>query len=466
MSDIELAIRSPWRGEPLDILPLMTWKELDALLERAALLARRPEEALPTDERIRILEGCLEQVVRRREEFALTAAREGGKPLADSNVELDRAAEGIRMAIAVLKTHEGRVLPMGFNAASRGRLAYTQREPLGPVLAISAFNHPFNLIVHQAITAVAAGCPVLVKPALVTPLSCRNLLQCLYDAGLPGEWCSMIFCEDELTARLAADPRLAFVSFIGSAEVGWKLRSRLAPGAACVLEHGGAAPVLLAEDADLEAAIAPLVKGAMYHAGQVCVSVQRVFAPKAQAKDVAGRLAEAAKGLRVGDPALAGTEVGPLIRRSAHERVSAWVEEARAGGAAVLCGGSSIDEDCYAPTVLLDPPADSAVMRKEIFGPVVCVTSFDSLEEAVGRANELPLAFQAAAFTQSLDTALFLQRRLRANAVMINDHTAFRVDWMPFGGSEHAGLGMGGIAEAMRDMSREKLVVWKSPSIP
>ena len=227
----------------------------------------------------------------------------------------------------------------------------------------------------------------------------------------------------------------------------------------CALEHGGAAPVIVAADADLAQAVPALAKGGFYHAGQVCVSVQRVFAHRSIVAALAAELARHVRRLRVGDPLLAETEVGPLIRPKEVERVHAWVEEAVGQGAQLLCGGRALSATCYAPTVLLEPPPGCRVSTQEVFGPVVCVHGYDDLDEAIGRANALPWAFQAAVFTRDHGTAMHAYARLDASAVMLNDHTAFRVDWMPFAGLRQSGLGVGGIPYTFRDMQTEKMFV-------
>jgi acyl-CoA reductase-like NAD-dependent aldehyde dehydrogenase len=240
------------------------------------------------------------------------------------------------------------------------------------------------------------------------------------------------------------------------------LRSQLAPGTRCALEHGGAAPVIVAPDADIDDALPLLTKGGFYHAGQVCVSVQRVFAHTSVARSVAKGLAGLAVELKVGDPVKPDTEVGPLIREAEVQRVDEWVQEATDEGAELLCGGRPVSDTCYAPTVLLNPPENTRVSNAEIFGPVVCVYDFDDIDDAIDRANALPFAFQSSVFTRDIDTAIRVSRRLAASAVMINDHTAFRVDWMPFAGLRQSGLGIGGIPYTMDDMQVEKLVVIRS----
>lgn len=354
---------------------------------------------------------------------------------------------------------------MGLNPASEQRLAFTTLEPIGVVAAISAFNHPFNLIIHQVIPAVATGCPVIVKPALTTPLSCRKLVELLYEAGLEERYCRMAILDNEGSEALVTDKRIDFFSFIGSSKVGWYLRSRLAPGTRCSLEHGGAAPVIVTEDAPIDSIVAPLIKGGFYHAGQVCVSVQRIFVHESKQDELADSLSRAARKLLVGDPILEATEVGPLILPRENDRVASWVDEAIEGGAEALCGGGKRSETCYEPTVLLNPKPSAQVSTSEIFGPVVCVYGYKSMDEAIERANSLPVAFQASVFSKDIDKALYATRRLAAASVLVNDHTAFRVDWMPFAGHRASGLGIGGIPFTMDDMVKEKLIVLKSDSL-
>jgi acyl-CoA reductase-like NAD-dependent aldehyde dehydrogenase len=260
---------------------------------------------------------------------------------------------------------------------------------------------------------------------------------------------------------MVSDPRVSFLSFIGSARIGWMLRSKLAPGTRCALEHGGVAPVIVDESADVESMIPLLVKGGYYHSGQVCVSVQKVFAPRSQAKELAETIAGLAGKLKVGNAIKEDTECGPLIRPAETDRVAQWVEEAIRGGGECLVGGEKLSDTTYAPTLLLDPPEEAQISCDEVFGPVVCVYSYDDMSEAIRRANALPYAFQAAVFTRDLGAATRCLRELDAAAVMVNDHTAFRVDWMPFGGHRHSGYGVGGIAYTMHDMTRHKLAVIK-----
>jgi len=456
-----LSVVAAYDRSPLASYPSLTEEAAFAALQRAhSAFADRSAWLTPAD-RKRVLERLRSLVAERAEALAIQAAREGGKPLVDSRVELQRATNGIECAAAAIARLTGTEVPMGLDAASMGRWAMTYREPRGVVLAISAFNHPFNLLIHQVVTAIAAGCPVLVKPASSTPMSCMSLIELLREAGLPDAWCQPLLVSADLAGKLVADPRVAFLSFVGSARVGWALRSRLAPGSACSLEHGGVAPVIVDETADLRDAVPRLLKGGFYHAGQVCVSVQRIYVHASVRGAFVEDFVAGARKLRVGDPTDSATEVGPLIHPREVERVHEWVGAAKRGGAQVLCGGEPLGETTYAPTVLLNPPDDAMVSTEEVFGPVVCVYDYEDLEVAIGRANAPSSYFQAAVFTQRLDRALDLGRRLHGTTVMINDHTAFRVDWMPFGGHQSSGLGVGGIEHSMRDMTIERMVVFR-----
>jgi acyl-CoA reductase-like NAD-dependent aldehyde dehydrogenase len=461
-----LEVYAPFDGTHIGTCETADWAAADKALATAEALYRNRDRWLPLPERLAILERLMNLLKKHQEELAMEAAREGGKPLMDSRVETARAVDSIRVCIETMRTEYGHGIPMNLNAASQSRLAVTRFEPIGPVYAISAFNHPVNLIAHQVGPAIAAGCPCLVKPAEATPLSCIRFVRLLYEAGLPEEWCQCVIAENlDVVQKMVADPRVAFLSFIGSARIGWMLRSKIAPGTRIALEHGGVAPVILAADANLDEAVPPVAKGGLYHAGQVCVSVQRVFAHESIAKTFAGKLAERAKTMKIGNPTLAETEIGPLIRKSEVVRVGDWVSEAVKGGAELLCGGRKISDSCYEATVLYNPPANARVTREEVFGPVVCVYPFKDLDEAIIRANDTLFAFQAAVFTQNLDTAMRCYSRLDASAIMVNDHTAFRVDWMPFAGLKQSGHGVGGIPYSIRDMQIEKMLVIKSPKL-
>ena len=461
-----LAVNSPFDGRELDQLATSDEVHVSDALAAAHALFRDRASWLSIPQRLDILAKVAEIMTSQIEELTLLAASEGGKPYTDSKVEVIRAIDGVRLSADTLKSHPGDVIPVATTPATLGRVAFTQKEPIGVVVAVSAFNHPLNLIVHQVGPAIASGCPVIVKPAADTPLSCIRFVEILREAGLPARWAQVAITDNrEAAEALVTDPRVSFFSFIGSAGVGWMLRSKLAPGTRCALEHGGAAPVIIAPPYERDAALSSILKGGFYHAGQVCVSVQRLFVPRTDAKAFAEELAHQASRLVVGAPEDPATEIGPLIRHAEVVRVEEWVDEAIAAEATLLTGGKALSASCFPPTVLLDPPTDAKVSTLEIFGPVVCVYSYDDLDEAVAQANALPVAFQAAVFCNDIDLAMRLYKQLDASAVMINDHSAFRDDVMPFAGLRESGLGTGGIPYTMHDMQVDKMMVIKSTEL-
>lgn len=456
-----LEVVNPFDQKPIDAVNLVDWDIIDKWLATASDLHRNRHNWLPTYKRIEILKKAAKIMEIKAERLAFQIANEGGKPLKDARVEVARAIDGVELSVKELSHLTGSEIPMDLTKAGSERMAFTTREPIGPVVAVSAFNHPLNLIVHQVVPAVAVGCPVLVKPSDDTPLSCKSFVSILYEAGLPEEWCRFAPCNIPTAEKMVTDSRVAFFSFIGSSKVGWMLRSKLAPGTRCALEHGGAAPVIIDTSADRKTMIPSLLKGGFYHSGQVCVSVQRVFAPKSQAAEIAEELADGASNLIVGNATLAETDCGPLIRPREVSRIADWVDEASKYDAKVICGGEKMSKTTYAPTVLLNPSHDARVSNSEIFGPVVCVYSYESMAQAFEQANALPFAFQSSVFTKDLGVAMEAIHQLDASAVMVNDHTAFRVDWMPFAGRRQSGYNTGGIGYTMHDMTQEKMAIIK-----
>ena len=382
-----------------------------------------------------ILRRLAELLNARRDHFALQIAREGGKPLVDFIIETRRAIDGIQNAADELRNFAVRAFSIELSVGVRQSVCLHYQRANWVVFAISAFNHPLNLIVHQIVPAIAVCCPVIVKPAHATPLSCLYIVAFVHEAALPEDWCQTFIPTHTLLAeQLAADPRIGFLSFIRSAKVASYLHKQLpAPRAVrAVAPH--AAPAIVDRSAELDRIIEPIVRGGYYHAGQVCVSTQRIFVHEDIADDFTDRLVSRVEELRVGDPTLSETEVGPLINSGQVDKVVSWVEEATIGGAQVAAGGKRISSTTMQPTLLLDPAPNAKVSREEIFGPVVCIYRYAHLEDAITRANSLPVAFQASVFANDIDVALRAAERLDASAVMINYSTTFRTDWMPFAG--------------------------------
>lgn len=443
-------------------LPLINKKDIENRLNIAQNLFNDQSNWIPAYKRIEILEKAALLMNDKIEELIHIAISEGGKPYKDSKAEVLRAIKGVKLAAEHIAQIKGEQIPMALTEASLNRIAFTSKEPIGVVAAVSAFNHPLNLAVHQIATAVAAGCPVLFKPSSSTPLSGLALAGILKEAGLPEGWLQIVLCDNETAEFLVTDSRVNFFSFIGSAKVGWSLKSKLSPGTRCALEHGGAAPVIVESDADFSEMIPDLVKGGFYHAGQVCVSVQKIYVNKEICDEFVEQFSKATDKLIVGNPYDKTTDVGSLISPKEVNRVEEWVNEAIKEGAQLINGGKRISDTTFQPTILFNPSEKSKVSTNEIFGPVVCIYPFTDRDEAVKKANALEVHFQAAVFTKNIDTALDVVKKLNATAVLVNENTAFRVDWMPFGGRDSSGLGMGGISYTINDMTREKLMVFKS----
>lgn len=472
-SETVLSVTSPFDGAVIGTVETINQAGAEQALANASFLFENKKAWLSAHERIQILKKTAVLMQERFDDLVQISLAEGGKPLQDTRVEMNRAIDGVLNCIDLIRADHGTEIPMQINPASANRIAFTRKQPRGVVLAFSAFNHPINLIIHQVAPAIATGCPVIIKPASDTALSAFAFCELLEEAGLPEGWCQPIAVEDlNVAGKMVEDKRVSFFSFIGSARVGWMLKSRLAAGTHCALEHGGAAPVIVAEDADVTDMLPLIAKGGFYHAGQVCVSVQRVFVHESLFDEVSQGLIDYAKKMKVGDPADKSTEIGPLIRHAEVDRIEEWVneavldsEESKSGSKIIGTGGKRISPEFYEPTVLLNPNIKSKVSLQEIFGPVICVYRYSEMDEAIAQANAVPFSFQASIFTKNIDTALAGWQDLEATAVMINDHTAFRVDWMPFGGEKESGYGMGGIPYTYRDMQIEKMAVIRSSAL-
>ncbi len=455
----KLIVNQAYTGEVLAELEMHNAVQVDGMLSKAQNLHK--SGCLDIGERVSILQKLAKLIDAEHEDFSRLIANEGGKPIRDARVEVTRAVNGIHIAISEIENSKGVKIPMDLSAAGAGHEAFTILEPIGVVVAVSAFNHPLNLAIHQVIPAVASGCPVIIKPASVTPLCCLRLVELIKQAGLPDGWAQVALTNRENSEKLVTDPRVAFFSFIGSAKVGWYLKSKLSPGTRCALEHGGVAPLIFDKYADEEGFVDGVVKASMYHSGQVCVSVQRVYVPEDRVKELSQKIANVASKQVVGDAIDENSDLGPLILPKETDRIEAWVSEAIDEGAQLITGGKRINKVSYEPTVLLNPSKSSKVSTQEVFGPVVCVYGYKNIEDAIKDANSLDVSFQSSIFSDDAELAMNVAKKLEASAVMINDYTTFRVDWMPFAGRKHSGYGIGGIGYTMRDMLEHKMIVIK-----
>ena len=457
-----IEVKSPWDSNLIDSVKTQNAKEVEDIIDNASKVSKNKGIDFPPKDRIKVLKAFRKKINDNINFLAKLATSEGGKPITDSIIEIKRGAEGVESCIEVLKSDCGSVIPMNINEASSNRIAFTQKEPIGLVLAISAFNHPFNLIIHQVIPAIAAGCSVIVKPAEDTPLSCKNIVKMLYEAGLPENRCYFVMPENlDLATKLVSDERIDFFSFIGSSKVGWFLRSKLSAGTRCSLEHGGMAPTFITDNSDIDLCAKSIARGGFYHAGQVCVSVQRIYLSKNVSEQFINKFKDEVKKLSLGDPMDKKTVVGPLIRNTEVNRVDQWVKESIQNGSELLLGGEILSNSTYDKTIILNPKKTDKVSQFEIFGPVVTINEYDSIEEAIDHANSVNVSFQASIFTDQIKEILMFYEKINASSVFHNDHTAFRVDWMPFAGLKHSGHGIGGIKYSMHDMQIDKMLVLK-----
>jgi len=432
---------------------------LNHALQTARKLQDTSWRKTPAWRRAEILRTTAERVRENKEPLATLIATEGGKPLKDALVEAARAAVTLEECANAALRLDGEEMGMQRAPGTENRLAFTIREPIGVVLAVCAFNHPLNLVCHQAGPAIAAGNVCVLKPATSTPLSAIRLMEMFREAGLPEGVFQVVPTPGSRSGSLISSPLVDFITFIGSDVVGWDIRRRMADGTRMAAEHGGNAATIVLADADLDHALPLITRGAYYHAGQVCVSTQRLYVDRSIEADFTHRLLDAAGHLRCGDAREGDTDIGPLIEPREVTRVHDWITEAAAAGTEILMGGNPLSETVYGTTVLRGAPEDARVISHEIFGPAVVVQPVDSLEEAIDKVNRSPNPFQSSIFTQDVDQAFRAARRVQANAYMINDLTAFRVDWMPFGGRKNAGLGLGGVDRGVHEMSEEKLIV-------
>jgi acyl-CoA reductase-like NAD-dependent aldehyde dehydrogenase len=450
-----LEVASPYDGSVVARVARAGAAEARAAVDAAERAMRDP---LPAHKRAEILVRVAGALGTRADEVARQIVAEAGKPLKAARVEVARAMSTYTMAAVEARKLAGEMVPMDASQAGEGKLAFTQRHPIGVVGAISPFNFPLNLVAHKIAPALAAGCAVVLKPASQTPLSALLLAELEDDAELPAGWLNVLVGPaSEIGDVLVEDERVKLITFTGSAGVGWKLRER-APRKRVNLELGNATPVIVAADADVEDAAARCAANAFSFAGQSCISVQRIYVQRGAYEAFRAAFVPRVEALVVGDPADEATDVGPLISESERDRVLSWIEQARDSGGAILTGGR-LDGDLLLPTVVEQPPQDAKLSCDEAFGPVCTLQPYDELDEAIDAANATRYGLQAGIFTTSIRTALTASSRLEFGGVTVNEAPTFRADQMPYGGVKDSGNTREGPAWAVREMTEERLVV-------
>ncbi|MFW5921203.1 MAG: aldehyde dehydrogenase family protein [Polyangiales bacterium] len=448
-------VRSPFDGALVGEVPLCDEGHVDRACRAAAAALSR--ESFPQHTRAEVLERAAALLRGRTEDFARRITAEGGKPIRTARAEVARCIDTLVFSAVEARTLCGEMVPMDASQAGAGALGFSLRVPLGVVAAITPFNFPLNLVAHKVAPAIAAGCPVVLKPAPQTPLTGIDFVALLREAGMPADWVSVVTdAGTEAGAPLVAHDTPKMVTFTGSAGVGWHIAGA-APKKRIALELGSNAPVIVEPDADLEE-VARKVRAAGYgHAGQSCISVQRVIVHQQVHERFVEALREEVRSLAVGDPSDEGTDVGPLIRRRDAERVGAWIREAAEGGGTLVTGGE-VDGSLVQPAVVDGPPDDSKLWREEVFGPVVGVRSYARFDDALKMANDSGLRLQAGVFTRDIRKAMDAVRSLDFGGVLVNQIPTTRVDQQPYGGVAEAGNTREGPAWAVREMTELRFV--------
>jgi acyl-CoA reductase-like NAD-dependent aldehyde dehydrogenase len=423
----------------------------------AAVTAAAAAGSLPAYRRADILRAAADMISDRAEQFAESICAEAGKPISAARAEVARSVDTIRLSGEEARRLHGEAVPMDAVASGTGMLSFTIPQPLGVVAAITPFNFPLNLVAHKVGPALAAGCPVVLKPSEKTPLTAGLLAGVLDGCGLPAGWFNLVTGHPQTGAGAwLADPRVAVVTFTGSASVGWQLKAA-SPDKRHILELGSNTAVYVAADADLDAAAAAAASGAFTYSGQACISLQRVYAARQIAADLTSRIARAAQALHSGDPRDEKTVIGPLITAAARDRVLCWIQEATADGAKIAAGGE-VEDGILRPTVLAGVPETARLMREEAFGPVVSVRPVADADEAIESINASCFGLNAAVYTRDLGTALDFAERVQAGTVLVNRGPSYRADHAPYGGVKKSGEGREGVHYAVQALLEPKLV--------
>jgi len=449
-------IRNPYNGEVLAEVCLAGEAEADEAV-RAAAAAFAAGRLLPAHKRAEALQKIAGGITARREEFAHCLSSESGKPITDARREVGRAITTFAIASEEAKRIPGEVVPLDITPGTDNHVGLTRRVPIGPILGITPFNFPLNLVAHKVAPALAVGNPIVLKPAPQTPLTSLLLGEVFLKTGLPAGMLSILPCANDVAERMVTDERFKMVSFTGSAAVGWMLKGK-AGKKRVVLELGGNAGVIIEPDADLDHAADRCAVGGYAYSGQTCISVQRIYAHESVYQPFLEKLVQRVGALKAGNPADDATVVGPLIDEGAAKRVETWIREAAAAGAKVRIGGKRQGSVVEA-TVLTDVTPEMKVSCQEVFGPVVTVSPYVKFDDALAGINDSPYGLQAGLFTRDLKKAFQAFRDLDVGTVLINEIPTFRADHMPYGGVKDSGLGREGLRYAIDEMTEIKLLV-------
>lgn len=457
----KLTVTNPNTLEASGEISLIEARDIERIAQ-AMLEGTRRLKAISSSTRSQWLTRIHDEILQQEQSLAELIASEGGKPLKDARVEVQRAALTFRLCAQEALVNEETPADLSSSPQARGKQVKALRFPIGPVLALSAFNHPLNLLAHQVGTALAAGNPVCFKPSPATPYCAQWLAHTLKRIGVDSSIALLVHADIPEINALVAHPVFQFVSFVGSAQVGWSIRKKLAPGTRLALEHGGVATAIVHEDADLEQAAQALCRGAFYHAGQVCISTQKIFVHQNVFAAFLEKFKSRAERLVVDDARLEHTDVGPLIRPETKIKITGWIEEAKQLGSQIALDQKDNRPQFMTPTILTHVPVAALLMREEAFAPVVCVNPYTEITDCLRAIEESPYHFAASLFTRDTDLIEQAEQEMACMNLMINDHTAWRVDAMAFGGHRQSGLGMGGVKWAVSEQTRLKQIIKNS----
>lgn len=451
-------IRAPHDGSEVGVCTLSTPEDVRTALD-ASVAAARPCRELPAYERARALRATADGLRAERDGLARTLALEAGKPISQACLELDRAIAVFADAAEEATRIGGEVLPADCVPTGKGRLALTRRFPLSPITGITPFNFPVLLTAHKVAPAMACGATITVKPPPQDPLATLRMMDIIRSSGYPDGGVNMVPCHVEVAQILIEDPRVRLITFTGSAAAGWAIRAK-AGTKRVVLELGGNAGVIIEPDADIAWAAARCAVGGFTYAGQSCISTQRIYVHQDVYRQFLDAFVPKVQALKVGDVLDEHTDIGPMISMDAAQRVERWIGEARSGGATVAIGGTR-REAFLDPTVLLETSPDMKVNCEEVFAPLVTVTPYTRLDEAVDAVNRSPFGLQAGVFTRDAKTLFRLHAELDVGGVNGNDIPGFRVDRLPYGGAKASGLGREGVRYAIEEMTELRVLTIK-----
>jgi glyceraldehyde-3-phosphate dehydrogenase (NADP+) len=450
-----IAVRSPYDSAMVAIVHRAGAAEIEAAIA-GATRAFEETRRLPSYRRAEILERISAAIAERRDDFARTIALEAGKPIKTARLEAERAVFTFKVAAEESKRIYGEIVPLDWLPGNERRVAHVRRVPLGPIAGITPFNFPLNLVVHKVAPALAAGDPIVVRPASQTPVSALKLAEIVLEAGWPADAIAVVPSSTDSARPLVEDPRIKLLTFTGSPAVGWELKNR-AGRKRVALELGGNAPVIVHSDADVAYAAERVAWGAFVQSGQSCISVQRVYVHRDVADRFTSELIGRVRVLKTGDPLDEETDVGPLIDEGASERVEEWVREAVDGGAELLAGGTR-NGTLMQPTVLANLEEKMRVSCQEAFAPLVGVNVYEDAGVAIESAGASEFGLQAGIFTNDLRLIDAAFDRIDTGGLMVNDVPTFRVDHMPYGGVKSSGLGREGLRYAIEEMTELKLL--------